>query len=164
MANTYSRLYVHIIFAVKGRANLISEKWREDLYKYISGIITNKNQKLMIINGMPDHILILLGFNPDSVISDIVRDIKSNSSRWINDNRFVQGKFEWQNGFGAFSVGYSNIRMVADYIQNQQQHHRNKSFRDEFIKMLDKYHISYKPEYLFYDYGTYEKHETTCRS
>ena len=156
MANTYSRLHVHIIFAVKGRANPIAEKWREDLYKYISGIIMNKHQKLMIINGMTDHIHILMGFNPDSVISDIVRDIKSNSSRWINDNRFVHGKFEWQNGFGAFSVGYSNITMVANYIQNQQQHHRNKTFRDEFIEMLDKYHISYKPEYLLHDYGTYE--------
>jgi putative transposase len=154
MANTYTQLYIHVVFAVKGRANLISKNWEEALYKYITGIITNKNQKLMVINGMPDHLHILIGIKPDCNLSDLVRDIKANSSKWINENKFVIGKFEWQNGFGAFSVSSSQVQTVVNYIINQKEHHQKKTFREEYIEFLNAYQIEYKPEYIFDDYGT----------
>lgn len=153
MANTYTQLYTHVVFAVKGRANLISPKWKEELYKYITGIVTNKSQKMMIINGMPDHVHILIGLKPDCNLSDLVRDIKANSSKWINEKKWVTGKFEWQNGFGAFSVSSSLIQTVVNYIQNQEEHHRQKTFREEYIDFLNAYQIDFKPEYIFDDYG-----------
>jgi len=149
MANTYSQLYVHIVFAVKGRANLISRKWKEQLNKYITGIITNKNNKLMVINGMPDHLHLLVGYTPDCNLSDLVRDIKVNSSKWINENRFVAGKFEWQTGFGAFTIGQSQIQSVVNYILNQEEHHHKKTFREEYIEFLNAYQIDFKPSYIF---------------
>ena len=153
MANTYTQLYTHVVFAVKGRSNLISKKWKETLYQYITGIITHKNQKLMIINGMPDHIHILIGLKPDCVLSDLVRDIKANSSKWINENKFVLGKFEWQTGFGAFSVSQSQVQTVINYILNQEEHHKKKTFREEYIEFLNAYQIDLKKEYIFDDYG-----------
>lgn len=152
MANTYTQLYVHVIFAVKGRSNLISIKWKEELYKYINGIIKNKNQKLMIINGMPDHLHLLIGLKPDCVLSDLIRDIKSNSSRWINEQKLVRGKFEWQTGFGAFSIGQSQVPIIINYILNQEEHHKKKKFKDEYVDFLNAYQIDYKLEYLFKDY------------
>ena len=136
MPNTYTQLYAHIVFAVKGRGNLISNSWKETLYKYITGIITNKNQKLMVINGMPDHLHLLVGFNPDCKLSDLVRDIKSNSSKWIHDKKFVMGKFEWQTGFGAFTISQSGIPNVVDYILSQEDHHKKRTFREEYIGFL----------------------------
>jgi len=153
MSNTFSQLYVHVVFAVKGRANLISAKWKEDLFKYITGIITNKNQKLIQINGVSDHLHLLIGIKPNCNLSDLVRDVKANSSKWINENKFVKGKFEWQEGFGAFSVGYSQIETVVNYILNQEEHHRKKTFREEYIKFLNDYQIDFKPEYVFEDFG-----------
>jgi REP element-mobilizing transposase RayT len=140
-----------VVFAVRGRGNLISKKWKEKLYQYITGIITNKNQKLMIINGMPDHVHILIGLKPDCNLSDLVRDIKANSSKWINENNLIRGKFEWQTGFGAFTVGHSQIPMVIDYILGQEEHHRKKSFREEFIDFLNTYKIDFNPKYIFED-------------
>ena len=154
MANTYTQLYVHVVFAVKGRANLISLKWKTKLYQYITGIITNKNQKLMIINGMPDHLHLLIGLKPDCNLSDLVRDIKANSSKWINENKFLAVKFEWQTGFGAITVGQSQIQTVINYILNQEEHHRKKTFKEEYIKFLNACQIDYKTEYIFDDYGT----------
>ncbi|MCB9308867.1 MAG: IS200/IS605 family transposase [Lewinellaceae bacterium] len=153
MPNTYTQLYVHVVFAVKGRANLISQSWKENLYQYITGIITNKNQKLMVINGMPDHLHILIGLKPDCNLSDLVRDIKANSSKWINENKWVVGKFEWQTGFGAFSVGQSQRLIVVNYILNQEEHHKKKTFKEEYIEFLTAYQIDFKPEYTFEDYG-----------
>lgn len=134
MANTYTQLYFHIVFAVKGRANSISLKWREQLYKYITGIITNKNQKLIIINGN---------------LSDLVRDIKANSSKFINDQKWVMGKFEWQTGFGAFSLGHSQLDTAVAYIKNQEKHHKTKTFREEYLDFLKRYEIDFKSEYIF---------------
>ncbi len=151
MANTYTQLYVHVVFAVKGRTNLISKKWKEELYKYITGIITNKNQKLMIINGMPDHIHLLIGFKPDCSLSDMVRDIKANSSKFINEKKLIPGKFEWQTGFGAFTVGQSQIEKVVNYILTQEEHHKKKTFREEYIEFLNAYQIDFKTEYIFDD-------------
>lgn len=151
MANTYTQLYFHIVFAVKGRKNQITSQLKEELYKYISGIITNKNQKLMIINGMPNHIHLLIGTKPDCNLSDLVRDIKANSSKWINDNKFVIGKFEWQLGFGVFTVSQLGVKNVIEYIKNQEIHHTKKSFREEYIDFLTTYEIDFKPEYIFID-------------
>ena len=151
MANTYTQLYFHIVFAVKGRKNHISKKWKDELYKYITGIVTNKNQKLMIINGMPDHIHILIGTKPNCTLSDLVRDIKANSSKWINQKQLIKGKFEWQTGFGAFTVNQSGVNNVVDYIKNQEKHHRKKSFREEYIDSLNAYEIDFNSEYIFTD-------------
>lgn len=151
MANTYTQLYFHIVFAVKGRANLIAVNWKDELYKYISGVIANKNQKLMIINGMPNHVHLLIGTKPTCNLSDLVRDIKANSSKWINEKQFVSGKFEWQTGFGAFTVSQSGINKVIDYIKNQEEHHKSKTFKEEYIDFLKAYEIEYKPEYIFLD-------------
>ena len=151
MANTYTQLYFHIVFAVKGRENLISEKWKEELYKYISGIIANKEQKLMIINGMPNHVHLLVSTKPSCNLSDLVRDIKANSSKWINDKNFVQGKFEWQTGFGAFTVSQSGVNAVINYIKNQEKHHSSKSFKEEYIDFLESYEVDYNSKYIFDD-------------
>jgi REP element-mobilizing transposase RayT len=151
MANTYTQLYFHIVFAVKGRNNLIAVRWKDELYKYITGIISNKNQKLMIINGMPNHVHLLIGTKPNCNLSDLVRDIKANSSKWINEKQFVNGKFEWQTGFGAFTVSQSAVNNVLDYIKNQEEHHQVKTFKEEYIGFLKFYNIEYKTEYLFTD-------------
>ncbi len=149
MANTYTQLYVHVVFAVKGRQNMISPKWKEELYKYITGIVTNHGQKLMIINGMPDHLHILIGMKPDIALSDLVRDIKSNSSKFINEKGLTIGKFAWQNGFGAFTVGQSQRENVINYIKTQEEHHRHKTFREEYLGFLQAYQIAYNDQYVF---------------
>jgi putative transposase len=151
MANTYSQLYVQIVFAVKGRQNLISKNNKDEIYKYITGIITNHKQKLIVINGMPDHIHILVGIKPDMSLSDLVRDIKSNSSKFINEQKWINGKFEWQTGFGAFSYGHSQLANVIKYIENQEEHHKTKTFREEYIAFLKLFNIDFKNEYLFED-------------
>lgn len=149
MANTYSQLYIHIVFAVKGRQNLISSIWKDEVYKYITGIITNKDQKLIVINGMPDHVHILIGLKPDKSISDLVRDIKANSSKFINDKKWINGKFEWQTGFGAFSYSHSQLTNVINYIRNQQEHHKTKTFKAEYVEFLKLFDVEFKNEYLF---------------
>ena len=149
MANTYSQLYTHLVFAVKGRQSLIQPDWKETLYKYIAGIISNQKQKLMIINGMPDHVHILIGIKPDKSISELVRDIKSHSSSFIREQGFVKGRFEWQEGFGAFSVSQSQVPHLILYIQSQELHHKKRSFQSEYLEFLQDYEIDFKPEYLF---------------
>ncbi len=149
MANTYSQLYVQIVFAVKGRQNLISNKWKDELYKYITGVVANEDQKLIAINGMPDHIHILIGIKPNKALSDLVRDIKANSSRFINEKRWITGKFEWQSGFGAFTYSHSHLANVINYIQHQEEHHQTKTFKEEYIGFLKAFEIDYKDEYVF---------------
>ncbi len=149
MANTYTQLYFHVVFAVKRRNNFISEQWKDELYKYISGIIANKDQKLMIVNGMPNHIHLLIGTKPNSNLSDLIRDIKANSSKWINEKKLTPMKFEWQTGFGAFTVSQSGVAKVIEYIKNQEEHHRNKTFKEEYVEFLKAYEINFKEEYLF---------------
>ncbi|MEZ7498501.1 IS200/IS605 family transposase [Flavobacterium sp. Arc3] len=151
MANTYTQIYLHIVFAVKGRDNLISKNWKDELYKYITGIVTNEGQKLIAINGMPDHIHILIGLKPDKSLSDMVRDVKANSSRFINDKKWINGKFEWQTGFGAFSYNHSQLTNVINYIQNQEEHHKKKTFKEEYIEFLKAFDVDYKNEYIFED-------------
>lgn len=133
MSRTFSQIYIQVVFAVNGRQNLIYKIWKEDLNKYISGIITNKGQKSIIVNGMSDHIHAFIGLKPSMAISDLVRDIKNNSSNFINKNKLVKGKFSWQEGYGAFSYSHSHIKQVYNYILNQEQHHYKKTFKEEYF-------------------------------
>lgn len=151
MANTYTQIYIHIVFAVKGRQNLISKDWKDEIYKYITGIISNESQKLIAINGMSDHIHILVGLKPDKSLSDLVRDVKANSSRFINERNWINGKFEWQTGFGAFSYNHSQLTNVINYIKNQEEHHKKKTFKEEYVEFLKSFDVDYKNEYIFDD-------------
>jgi len=149
MPNTYSQIYIQIVFAVKGKQNLIQNDHREELHKYITGIVQNRGQKMLAIFCMPDHTHIFIGLQPSIAISDLVRDIKAGSSKFINDNKWMRGKFNWQEGFGSFSYSRSHIDKVVHYILNQQEHHRKKSFREEYIEFLTKYAVDYNEKYLF---------------
>jgi len=149
VANTYSQIYIQIVFAVQGRQNLIPPTRKEELHRYITGIIRNKKQKLIAINSMPNHIHIFVGLQPDMAISDLVRDIKNNSSRFVNEQKWVQGKFRWQVGFGAFSYARSQIDSVVKYLKNQEQHHATTTFKQEYIGMLRRFSVEYDEKYLF---------------
>lgn len=148
---TYSQIHIQLIFAVKFRDALIQNHWKEELYKYMTGIIQHHNHKLLSINGMPDHIHILIGLRPNQALSELVNQIKSNSSKWINDKRFLPVRFEWQKGYGAFSYGKSQIPIVINYINNQEIHHQKKSFKQEYLDFLNKFEIEYNQEYVFND-------------
>lgn len=149
MPNTYTQLYVQVVFAVKGRHSLIKPEFREEIHKYITGIVSNRNQKLLQIYAMPDHTHILIGMKPDISISDLVRDIKAGSSKLINDNNFVKGKFNWQSGFGAFTYSKSQVDSVVRYIANQADHHKKRTFKEEYIDFLEKFEVEYNEKYLF---------------
>lgn len=149
MANTYSQIYIQIVFAVQIRQAIIPSEHKEELHKYITGIIKNKGQKLIVVNSMPDHIHIFVGIKPSISISDLVRDIKSNSSAFVNDNHWMRGKFNWQEGFGAFSYGHSQIGSVVRYIQNQDIHHRRRTFSEEYREMLKAFNVEYDERYIF---------------
>jgi REP element-mobilizing transposase RayT len=148
MPNTYTQLYIHIVLVVKSRQNLILKSWEEDLYKYITGIIKNNGQKLIIINGYKDHIHVLVGLSTNITVADLVRVIKTNSSKWINQNKFVKGKFEWQKGYAAFTIGQSQMNKTFNYIENQKEHHKTKSFESEYISFLKAYKIDYDERYI----------------
>ena len=150
MANTYSQIYIQFIFAVKSRESQILESHRERLQQYITGIIRSKEQKLLAIYANPDHIHLLVGFNKlDIKISHFVRDIKSNSSKLINEENWFLGKFHWQKGYGAFSYSRSQIDSVVKYILNQKEHHKKKSFRQEYLEFLKKFEVEFDEKYLF---------------
>ncbi|HTE33328.1 MAG TPA: transposase [Chryseolinea sp.] len=149
MADTYSQLYVQIVFAVKGRENFLNPAWRGELHKYIGGIILGKKQKPFIVNSALNHIHILYGYRPGDRISDTVRDIKNNSSNFINDKKFLRGRFSWQEGYGAFSYSYSDIDRVYQYIANQEEHHKKKTFKEEYLEILKQNGTEYNEGYLF---------------
>ena len=149
MADTYTQLYIHIVFSVKGRQPLIPKRHKTELHKYITGIITNKKQKLIQINSMPDHIHILVGITPDIAISDLVRDIKRNATQLINRKRWTVGKFMWQEGFAAFTYSHSQLKDVITYIENQETHHSNKTFKEEYLELLKRFDVPYNPKYVF---------------
>lgn len=149
MPNTYSQLYIHIVFSVKGRQNLIQKKWEDELQKYICGIVNGKEQKVYAIGGVADHIHILVSIKPNVAISDLARDIKTNSSKWINERRLVVGKFQWQEGFGAFSYAHSQLDNIIAYINNQETHHHRKTFKEEYLEMLHKFDVEYDEKFLF---------------
>ncbi len=149
MPNTYSQIYIQIVFAVKGRQNLIDKEHREELHKFITGIVKNRGQKLLSIFAMPDHVHLFIGLQPNCSISDLVRDIKAGSSKFINDSQWIKSKFNWQEGFGAFSYSRSHIDNVVKYILNQEEHHKQRTFKDEYLDFLEKYEIEYEERYLF---------------
>ena len=147
--NTYSQIYIQVVFAVKGRENLIASSWNDDLHKYISGIIKLKGQKSIIVNGVADHIHAFIGLNPSMLISNLVRDIKNNSSNFINKRKFVRDHFAWQEGYGVFSYSHSQIKNVYEYILNQEEHHKKQTFKKEYLDFLKKFEIKYDEKYLF---------------
>mgnify|MGYP001376879949 FL=1 len=149
MANTYSQIYIQIVFAVKGRENLIKKANREELHKFITGIVSNREQKLLAIFAMPDHVHILVGIKPNIALSDLVRDIKAGSSKFINDSKWVNGKFNWQEGYGGFSYSKSHLDNVIKYILNQEEHHKKQTFKEEYHSFLEKFEIEYDEKYLF---------------
>ncbi|KFF01209.1 transposase [Chryseobacterium formosense] len=149
MANTYTQIYIQIVFAVKGKQNLISKENREELHKFITGIVSNRNQKLFAVFAMPDHVHILMSMSPTISISDLVRDIKAGSSKFINEKGWTNAKFNWQEGYGAFSYSKSSVDSVVKYISNQEEHHKKKTFKEEYLDFMKKFEIEYDPKYVF---------------
>ena len=151
MANTYTQIYIQFVFAVQNRMSLIQPIWKDELYKYITGIVKKNKHKLIVINGTPNHIHVFIGYNPQQLIPDLLQDIKGSSSKWINDKKFINGKFSWQQGYGAFSYSHSQIDKVVKYIKNQEQHHRKKTFQEEYLELLKMFDISYDDKYILKD-------------
>ncbi len=149
MANTYTQIHIHVVFAVQNRLSLINKSWQDRLYQYIIGIIQNYGHKVLSIGGMSDHVHILLGFRPTQALSVLMQNIKRDSSMWVNENRFVVGNFSWQEGYGAFSYSKSQILQVANYIENQEVHHSKRSFLNEYTKILSDFGIEYDEKYIF---------------
>ena len=149
MPNTFSQIYIQTVFAVNGRLSLIRPEFKEELYKYMTGIVRNNGQKLIAINGMSDHVHILIGLKPAMALAELMRDIKADSTDFINRRKWVRGRFSWQEGYGAFSYGHSQLDTVIRYIQNQEQHHRRRSFKDEYLAWLKKFEIPFEEKYVF---------------
>ena len=148
MANTYSQIYIQTVFAVDGRLSLIRPEFKE-LYKYITGIVRNQRKKLIAINGTSDHVHILVGLKPAMALAALVRDIKADSSDFINRKKWVRGRFNWQEGYGAFSYGHSQLDTIIRYIQNQEHHHRRRTFKDEYLTWLKKFEVPFEEKYIF---------------
>ena len=149
MAGTYSQIYIQIVFAVQRRQNLLQKEWRNEVFKYMSGIIKNKGHKSIIVNGVEDHVHAFVGLKPSMALSDLVRDVKNNSSNFINDHGWVKGKFCWQEGYGAFSYSHSQIENVYDYIFNQEKHHAKQTFQSEYLDFLKRFEIEHGVKYMF---------------
>jgi len=149
MAGTYSQLYIQIVFAVAGRKNMLDKSWRTEVFKYMAEIINAKGHKTLIVNGVSDHVHIFVGLKPSMAISDLVRDVKNNSTNFINIQNYTRGKFSWQPGYGTFSYGKSQVNRVYQYILNQENHHSKTSFREEYQEFLRKYEIEHEDKYLF---------------
>ena len=149
MANTFSQIYIQTVFAVSNRMSLIKPAFKEDLYKYIAGIVKNQGQKLISIHGMPDHLHILIGLRPSMALADLVREIKADSTNFVNKNKLVHGRFSWQEGYGAFSYGHSQLDTIIRYIQNQEKHHQRRSFKAEYLTLLRKFDIAFEEKYVF---------------
>lgn len=149
MAGTFSQVYIQVVFAVNGRTNLLQKPWRDEVFKYMSGIIKGKNQKPIIVNGIANHVHLFVGLKPSMSLSDLIRDVKNNSSNFINEQKFVSGKFSWQEGFGSFSYSHSQIDQVYQYILNQEKHHHQRTFKEEYLDFLKKFEIEFDERYLF---------------
>lgn len=151
MANTYTQLYIHIVFAVKFRKSVIDISWEERLHKYIIAIVQNNEHKMLALNSASDHIHLFIGLNPKGSISELLRKIKGDSSEWINKEKLTEHKFQWQEGYGAFSHSKSQIDNVVKYILNQKEHHKKKTFREEYVKILEDFNVDYDEKYIFKD-------------
>lgn len=149
MAGTFSQIYIQVVFAVKGRENLLQKPWRDEVFKYMSGIIKEKSQKPIIVNGVEDHVHLFIGLKPSMCLSNLVRDVKNNTTNFINDKKLTKKKFFWQEGFGAFSYSHSHIDNVYKYIMNQEEHHRKQTFKAEYLEYLEKFEIEHDEKYLF---------------
>jgi putative transposase len=149
MPNTYSQIYIQVVFAVKDRTALIRTEWDEQLYRYITGIVQNHGQKMLAINGTADHVHFLIGMRPSCCLSDLVREVKKSSNEFINENKFTKFNFSWQEGFGAFSYGQSQLNVVCRYVLNQKKHHAKRTFRAEYEELLHKFAVEFEDEYLF---------------
>ena len=149
MANTYTQCYVHLVFSPKNREALINKAWKVELEKYITGIVQNRKHKLLAIGAMPDHIHILIGYNLNELIPNLVEEIKTSTNVWIKENRLSKFKFEWQHRYGAFTHSRMQIDTVVNYILTQEQHHKTKSFKEEYLEILTKNGVEFKEEYLF---------------
>lgn len=149
MANTYTQLQIHLVFAVKYRAALIQKEWNARLHQYITGIFQNNEHKMLQINSMPGHIHIFIGMRPHQSISSLVQNVKAESSKWIKDNKFCKSTFAWQNGFGAFSYSNSHVNRVIRYIQNQEAHHKKETFLHEYRRLLNAFEVDYNDQYIF---------------
>lgn len=149
MPNTFSQIYLQFVFAVQHRQSVIPKEYKEELHKYITGLVQNRKAKMLAINSMPDHIHLFVGFKPTISISDFVKEIKVESNEFINSKRWVKGKFSWQEGYGVFSYSHSHIDAVVKYILNQEVHHQKKSFKEEYLELLEKFEISYEDRFLF---------------
>ncbi|MCR4318320.1 MAG: IS200/IS605 family transposase [Planctomycetes bacterium] len=149
MANTYTQLYIHIVFAVAERQHLLQKTNHEEIQKFITGIVQNHDHKMLAVGCATDHMYLFVGLNPAQSISDLVRDVKANTSRFINEKRWFYGKFSWQSGYGAFSYSRSHIDNVSKYVLNQEEHHRKKTFKEEYLEMLEKFGVEFNREYLF---------------
>ncbi len=149
MPDTYSQIYIQIVFAVKGRNSLIYPEWEDRLFQYMTGIVRSKKQKMIAINGTPDHIHFFIGMKPNCCLSDLVREVKKSSNEFVNENQLSKFKFSWQEGFGAFSYGHSQIDLVAKYVLNQKVHHKKMTFKEEYIGFLKKFEIAFEEKYLF---------------
>ena len=151
MANTFTQIYIQFVFAVQNRVSLIQPEWKDELYKYVTGIVQKNKHKLIVINGVANHIHIFVGYKPHQLIPELMQDVKGSSSKWINEKRFVKGKFSWQESYGAFSYSHSQIDQVVKYINNQEQHHKRKTFREEYIELLEKFNIPFDERYILKD-------------
>jgi putative transposase len=149
MANTYTQIHIQAVFVVSNRQCIISPDWKTELYKYMTGIIQNNQHKVLAINGMPDHIHILFGMRPSQSLSDLMQDVKGDSSKWINKNHLVNGHFSWQEGYGGFSYCKSHVNQVINYIRNQENHHNVKTFYEEYLDLLKQFEINYDERFFF---------------
>lgn len=149
MANTFSQIYIQVVFAVSGRQSLIRSAFKEEVYKYITGIVRNHGQKLIAINGVSDHLHMLIGLRPKMALADLVQEVKVDSSKFVNKNKWVHGRFSWQEGYGAFSYGHSQLDTIIRYVQNQEKHHQRQSFRNEYLTLLRKFDIAFDEKYIF---------------
>lgn len=149
MSNTYTQVHIQAVFAVQNRNCVIEPSWKEELYKYIAGIIERKGHKLLVINGISDHVHVFFGMRPTQSLSDLMRELKGDSSKWINEKKFINARFSWQEGYGAFSYGKSQVNSVVDYIKNQEKHHERKTFIQEYKTLLELFEIDYDERYIF---------------
>jgi|SRR3990167_5478027 len=149
MAGTFTQIYIQAIFAVNGRSNLLQKPWSDEVFKYMAGIIKNKGQKPIIVNGVANHVHMFVGLQPAMAVSDLVRDVKNNTTNFINDRKLIRGKFSWQEGYGAFSYAHSQIETVYNYILRQEEHHKQKTFKEEYSDFLKKFNVEFNEKYLF---------------
>jgi putative transposase len=149
MANTFSQIYLQFVFAVKHRQSLIAREYKEELHKYVTGLVQNRKAKMLAVHCMPDHIHLFVGLKPVVLISDFVKEIKVESNEFINNKNWIKGKFSWQEGYGVFSYSHSHIDAVVKYVLNQEKHHQKKTFKQEYHQLLEKFEIPFEEKYLF---------------